>query len=90
MENILCILCKPSQNISPGKTVKVTKGLRKIIECSAIKGDNVKELVKDKTTVEVHIKCRKDYTRHIEGKGKVLNTHAARKGFDFKSQCEEI
>ena len=56
MENELCILCQPSGNTPQGKTVQVTKGLNKIIECSAIKGDSVKELLKDKTTAVIHLK----------------------------------
>ena len=88
MEKRECILCQPSGNNCPGKTVQVTKGLSKITECSILKGDNVKDQLKGKTSITVHIKCRKDYTRRIEPPTrKVHHSSTTREKFNFKTQC---
>lgn len=84
------MLCEPTNNNCFGKTVHVTRHLDKLIECSTAKGDDVKEQLKNKKTVEVHIKCRKDYTRRLEPKSKEIHGHSShinRQTFDFKVQC---
>ena len=65
-ESHFCILCEPTGNNCFGDTVCVTRGLNKIIETSVSKGDNVKKLLENKSSVVVHVKCRKDYTRRLE------------------------
>ena len=83
-----CILCEPTGNNTFGKAVCVTRGLKKIIETSTSRGDNIKELLKTQTSIVVHVKCRKDYTRRTDSTSKKVDgTHETRRGFDFKSQC---
>ena len=74
MEAKPCILCELTHNDSHGETVQVTRGLQKI-ECSTSKGDNVQEQLKNKKTVVVHVKCRKDYTRRLEPMSKKTQSH---------------
>ena len=90
MEDIskFCMLCEPTGNNSFGETVCVTRGLDKIIQTSISRGDNVKELLTNKSSVIVHVKCRKDYTRRLRLAPKKVDTlHEHRQEFDFKSQC---
>ena len=67
MEDIskFCMLCEPTGNNSFGETVCVTRGLDKIIQTSISRGGNVKELLTNRSSVIVHVKCRKDYTRRL-------------------------
>ena len=90
MEANLCVLCKHTGNDSCGKTVEVKRGLNELIKCSISKRDDVQKFLKDKETVVVHVKCRKDYTRHSESVTKTVEDHkchAARHAFDYKTQC---
>lgn len=87
-ESHSCILCEPTGNNCFGDTVCVTRGLNKIIETSVSKGDNVKKLLENKSSVVVHVKCRKDYTRRLEPvTSKPQTVHEIREEFNFKSQC---
>lgn len=87
-ESHFCILCEPTGNNCFGDTVCVTRGLNKIIETSVSKGDNVKKLLENKSSVVVHVKCRKDYTRRLEPvTSKPQTVHEIREKFNFKSHC---
>lgn len=86
--NYTCILCVSTGNRCGGETVEVTRGLNKIRECSSVKGDGINDFLEDKSSILVHVKCRKDYTRNIgPASNEISRPKVARLQFDFKTQC---
>lgn len=57
-----CILCKTPIEGNLSK-VTVRKGIQKIIECSFHRKDSLHLELEGKSFINVHIKCRKNYTR---------------------------
>ena len=57
----LCPLCEDS--LIEGETVCVRKGISTLVEASKKRGDNKWQKWTSLSVVEVHLKCRKDYTR---------------------------
>lgn len=57
----LCPLCEDS--LIEGETVCVKKGISTLVEASKKRGDNKWQQWTSLSAVQVHVKCRKDYTR---------------------------
>lgn len=56
-----CLICELPLKESP--SVEVTRGLQTLITSSLTREDGLNEQFKNKTSLEVHIDCRRLYTR---------------------------
>ena len=99
-QNELCLLCE--ERLIESENVCVKKGMSTLVEASKKRGDDKWQKWVNLSAVQVHVKCRKDYTREKsitaanrkdttdqEEKGSPLKQKLRSKetDFDFKKKC---
>ena len=87
-----CLICGLPLQESP--SVEVTRGLQTLITASLAREDGLHEQFKNKTSLQVHIDCRKQYTRRPapnkdieEPHKKLLCLRSELTEFDIKLHC---
>ncbi|KAE8737639.1 hypothetical protein FOCC_FOCC016896, partial [Frankliniella occidentalis] len=85
-----CAIC--NECLCAGKIRNTTEGLTKLRDYSSRNGDNLKAALQGKTSVQLHVKCYKNYTRHppstvqkSENQGRLLRRDD--EGFNLKECC---
>lgn len=86
-----CVLCDYVK-CGGGNTFKCgPRGIETIIKCSEIRKDGAGELFKGKTSVELHVECRKVYTKRPKAptvpEQVQKPTRSSITDFDFKLHC---
>ena len=87
-----CLICGFPLKESP--SVEVTRGLQTLITASLAREDGLHEQFKNKTCLQVHVNCRKSYTRRPapskgieEPPNKVPHLRSELTQFDINLQC---
>ncbi|KAE8740861.1 hypothetical protein FOCC_FOCC013607 [Frankliniella occidentalis] len=85
-----CAIC--NKCLCTGTIRRTVEGLKKLREYSGRKGDGLKAALTGKTSVQLHVKCHKDYTRRLppivnesENQGRLLRRDD--EGFNLKECC---
>lgn len=99
-QNELCLLCE--ERLIESENVCVKKGMSTLVEASKKRGDDKWQKWVNLSTIQVHVKCRKDYTREksIKAANRKDTTDQEERGspikqkirsketvFDFKKKC---